>query len=68
MNETDAWKNFINSGSIADYLKYASIKNGSVTDEYKASEERNENQHGRTGYQGTEYQGTGQINNGFNKK
>lgn len=68
MNETDAWKNFISSGSITDYLKYASIKNNLSTDENKASEDKNENQHGRTGYQGTEYQGAGQINNGFNKK
>ena len=26
MNEKDAWKNFTNSGSVNDYLRYASIK------------------------------------------
>ena len=65
MNESDAWKNFITTGSVADYLKYASIKHGN---ENYPQEAENEVQHRRTGYSGTEYSGTGQINNCFNKK
>ena len=48
MNETDAWKNFVTSGSITDYLKYASIKNNNQNS--VSPEENNENRNGRTGH------------------
>ena len=64
MNEKDAWKNFTNSGSVNDYLRYASIKKELAN----TSEEKNEVQYGRTGYSRTEYKGTGQINNHTDKK
>ncbi len=64
MNEKDAWENFISSGSVADYLKYASIKNSHAA----AEVQNNEVQYGRSCDSGTEYKGTGQINNSLNKK
>lgn len=66
MNEIDAWKNFITTGSVKDYLTYASIKNSSNTQ--NPQEEVNEGQHGRTGYSGTEYKGTRQADHCLNKK
>ena len=64
MNEKDAWKNFTNSGSVNDYLRYASIKKEQIN----SPEEKNEVQYGRTGYSRTEYKGTGQSNNYSDKK
>lgn len=66
MNETDAWKNFVTTGSVIDYLRYSSIKNGKESDIPQGA--ANENKHRRTDYTRTEYSGTGQIGNGINKK
>jgi len=59
MNEKDAWNVFTNSGSVNDYLRYASLKK----DEQGSLEEKNEVHYGRIGYQGTEYKGTRQDHN-----
>ncbi len=44
MNEKDAWKNFVNSGSVNDYLRYASERSRTNAD----SEEEDEFQYGRS--------------------
>lgn len=66
MNEIDAWKNFITTGSVKDYLTYASIKNSNIA--RNPQEAVNENQHGRSGYSGTEYKGARQADHCLNKK
>ncbi|MBQ3969914.1 MAG: hypothetical protein II685_05470 [Clostridia bacterium] len=60
MNEKDAWKNFVTSGSVDDYLKYASIKN----DRTAPTEEQDENNHRRIGHQRTKPERTGQGSDG----
>lgn len=53
MNETDAWVNFTNTGSVLDYLRYTTFRD--AVNGFDTQEETNENQHGRTDYKGTEY-------------
>jgi len=64
MNEKDAWNVFTNSGSVNDYLRYASLKNH----EQGALEGKDEVHYGRTGDSGTKYKGTRQGNNNIDKK
>ncbi|MGN0537426.1 MAG: hypothetical protein ACI4M3_05575 [Acutalibacteraceae bacterium] len=61
MDEDTAWRNFISSGSVADYLVYCTAKRQAATH----AEEHNENQHGRSDFEGTNNRGTGQIAHNF---
>ncbi|MGN0551280.1 MAG: hypothetical protein ACI4I4_05480 [Acutalibacteraceae bacterium] len=56
MEEADAWTNFLQSGSVLDYLTYKSISNSRENPAGNSPEEsENENQDGRSDYQGTKY-------------
>ena len=59
MNEKDAWENFVSSGSVSDYLRYASIKEQSEL----TTDANNEFQHRRTGDKRTEDKRGRQGNN-----
>lgn len=56
MDETDAWTAFLETGSVLDYLTYTTIKNSGDFPE-TPQEAADENHHGRSDYQGTEYRG-----------
>ncbi|MBQ2347058.1 MAG: hypothetical protein II388_01635 [Clostridia bacterium] len=60
---SDAWKNFVNSGSVRDYLTYASTKSNTAPEE-------NENDHynKRSGNKRNEYEGKRQGNNYSDKR
>lgn len=62
MDEKDAWTNFVATGSVLDYLKYSSIKNGNP------QEAPYESQHGRTDNKRTDYKGAGQTCDRTDKK
>ena len=51
MNVNDAWKNFTQSGSVPDYLRYVQAQRDSQTD----TEEQDEIQDQRTDSQTAEY-------------
>ncbi|HHZ06635.1 MAG TPA: hypothetical protein GX401_07620 [Clostridiales bacterium] len=53
MDEMNAWSNFLTTGSVLDYLRYTTLRNAEKLE--GTQEDENENQHGRTDYQGTEY-------------
>lgn len=56
MDELNAWSMFCATGSVLDYLHYASMKNSqNYFPEEEAQEDSDENQHRWTDYQGTEY-------------
>ncbi len=58
MDETDAWTAFLQTGSVLDYLTYATIKNeGKQPGAGIAQEAAHENFDGWSDTQGTEYRG-----------
>ena len=64
MNKKDAWTNFISSGKVSDYLRYASIEK----EQFDDSEEQYEVQYRRTDLKGNTDKGTGQVGNYSDKK
>ena len=62
MDIYDAWSNFIETGSVMDYLRYTSLRDSKSnfpeyyndTEDY-LQEDDNENLHGRTDNRRTEY-------------
>ncbi|MBQ3928759.1 MAG: hypothetical protein II711_01530 [Clostridia bacterium] len=54
MDEISAWKNFVESGRVEDYLKYCKIKMEN-TPQNKISEDVYENKHEWTDTQRTDY-------------
>ena len=62
MDIYDAWSNFLDTGSVMDYLRYTSLRDSknnfpeyyNDTEDY-LQEDDNENLHGRTDNRRTEY-------------
>jgi len=63
MDIFDAWSDFAETGSVIDYLRYASIRNSKENfpeyyndeDDLDMQEEDDETLNGRTDYRGTKY-------------
>ncbi|MEE0859667.1 MAG: hypothetical protein U0M12_09435 [Acutalibacteraceae bacterium] len=64
MDIYDAWSNFLETGSVMDYLRYTSLRDAKEKnfpeyynreDDFDMQEDDDENLHGRTDNRGTEY-------------
>ncbi|MEE1126408.1 MAG: hypothetical protein U0L18_10850 [Acutalibacteraceae bacterium] len=63
MNAYDAWKNFLETGSVVDYLRYTSLRDSqenfpeyfSDEDDFDMQEGDDEDIHGRIDYRGAKY-------------
>lgn len=65
MNVYDAWQNFLDTGSVIDYLRYSALKNSRESheefpeyfddDDFEMQEDDDENINGRTDNRGTGY-------------
>ncbi len=63
MDIFDAWSDFAETGSVIDYLRYASIRNSKENfpeyyeneDDLEFQEDDDETRHGRTNNRGTKY-------------
>ena len=59
MDALDAWNTFLSTGSVLDYLAYASIHDKEMADgcnkDTELSEDEYESEYGRSDNQGTKY-------------
>lgn len=55
VDEMNAWSVFLNTGSVADYIRYATIRNSAK--QFDPGENYDEDQDGRAYTEGTEYRG-----------
>jgi len=65
MNEFQAWKKFITTGKIKDYIEYKNVNDNAFTDKIKGVGSINEYQNRRSGTKGST-EGQAENTNTFN--